>query len=416
MSDYSSEFQCDIAIVGAGLVGATLAALLLQQKQNRALTIALIDQRDTPQSPNLGAKPPEFDPRVVALSPHSIKILEEIGTWPQIENQRVCYYPRMVVWNHEGTGKIKFDAQDLNQPHLGAIVENSLLVNAIVTSFRNNEKLTYICHQPIASIETVFVARAKERCQKKRLTLSEGIKIEASLVIAADGAHSTIREKLKMPIRSRSYNHSAIVTTVECEYSHQHTAWQSFLPTGPLAFLPLGEASEKFCSIVWSAETKKAENLMAMEDEKFIQQLAEAFESRLGAIKRVDRRYHFPLVQRHAIDYFIPQVALVGDAAHTIHPLAGQGVNLGFLDAQVLSREIERALQRQLTLADISILRRYQRCRKRHNMEVMLLMETLKKLFGHRQLAARWIRNTGLNLVNGSPSIKQWLAKQAMRL
>ena len=415
-SSASLVHQCDIAIAGAGLVGLTLASLLLQQSRKTPLTIALIDQNDAPQGPDLQAQPPQFDSRVVALSPRSVEILTSIGIWSQLSNQRVCHYQHMTVWDHDGTGQIEFDARDFNQPRLGAIVENSLLTNAILASLKSHESLTFVRGQSIDNLGTTFSGLANHDLQSKCLILSDGTRVEADLIIAADGAHSTIRKQLNLPTRSWSYGHNAIVATVECENSHQHTAWQIFLPTGPLAFLPLGEVSERFCSIVWSVETEKAKALMALEEKAFRQQLTEAFERRLGAVTWIDRRYSFPLSQSHAIDYFVPQVALVGDAAHTIHPLAGQGVNLGFLDAYALAKEVSRAHRRHLTLTDISILRRYQRRRKKNNLEVMLLMETLKRLFGHNDLSVRWARNTGLNWINASRMAKRWLAKQAMGL
>ncbi|MFT7223225.1 MAG: 2-octaprenylphenol hydroxylase [Cellvibrionaceae bacterium] len=412
MSESPLELECDIAIAGAGVIGAAFAALLLKKCRNRTLSVVLIDQNDVPQTPDLQAQPPYFDPRVMALSQHSISILNEIGIWSGLEAQRVCHYQHMVVWDDEGTGHIEFSAQELNQSYLGVIVENSLLINELRACLHKSEAVTVIRHQSIVTVETI----ATDNIEKKRLVLSDGTKIKADLVIAADGAHSTIRRQLNMPIRSWEYGHNAIVTSVECEHSHQNTAWQSFLPTGPLAFLPLGDASEKYCSIVWSVETEVAEHLMALEDQEFKQQLGKAFGWRLGEIVQVDRRRSFPLVQRHAIDYVAPQVALVGDAAHTIHPLAGQGVNLGFFDIQALVMEIERALERRLALTDPSILRRYQRHRKKHNLEAMLIMEALKRLFGHRDPVIRWARNTGLNLVNRSKITKHWLAKQAMGL
>ena len=227
---------------------------------------------------------------------------------------------------------------------------------------------------------------------------------------------SKVRELLNFPVRSWNYGHKAIVATVKGDCIHDYTARQNFLTTGPLAFLPLGDPSEKYCSIVWSVDDERADQLMALPVEEFERVLSEAFEYRMGAVKVVDKRYCFPLVQRHAIEYIAPQVALVGDAAHTIHPLAGQGVNLGLLDASALAEEICRASQRNLSLDDDSILRRYQRKRKRNNLEIMLLMESFKRLFGSRQLPVRWLRNSGMRTLNKIGPVKNWLAKQAMGL
>ncbi len=406
----------DIAIIGAGLVGATMAAAIANEPENRHLKIAVIDQGDTPALPDLQAEPPAFDARVVALTHASIELMKSIDAWPTIIEQRACHYRYMKVWDDEGTAEVCFDANELQQSSLGAIVENRILLCAVLASLNRFDNVTLIRQRSISALESIDTENGEqEKAGKiKQLILSDGSHLQAHLLIAADGAHSHIRELAGIAIRSWSYEQKAIVTTVKSERSHQFTAWQNFLTTGPLAFLPLDHASEQYCSIVWSVDSDRADELMQLRDTEFKSALGAAFENRLGQVESIDKRFCFPLVQRHAVDYITPQLALVGDAAHTIHPLAGQGVNLGLLDAQALSMEITRASRRNLSLADESILRRYQRQRKRHNLEFMLLMESFKRLFGSRNLAVRWLRNTGMKTVDSIKPVKKWLAKQAM--
>ena len=407
-SSVNSAQTYDIAIVGAGLVGATLAALLAVA--HRQLSIAIIDQGVAPAVPNLEQEPPRFDNRVVALTQASIQLFQRIGVWDAVVARRACAYHHMTVWDDEGTGSIDFSASELGQPALGYIVENSLLLSALLDALDSAANVTCLRNCTVENIAS------NAQSMGRSIVLSNDRVLQTSLVVGADGAHSRVRELLAMPVRQWDYKQKAIVTTVKTQQSHGHTAWQNFLTTGPLAFLPLDHESEHYCSIVWSLDSEAADAKMALSDQDFSQALTTAIESRLGNIDWVDQRACFPLIQRHAENYYRPQVALIGDAAHTIHPLAGQGVNLGLLDAQALAQEITRACDRQLPLHDESLLRRYQRQRKRHNMTLMAVMEGFKHLFGDPALSVRWLRNTGLKIVDNAQPVKRWLAKQAMGL
>ncbi len=399
----------DIIIIGAGLVGASFAALLSQRidTEKNPLRIALIAGGQAPNLPEFSASDPKFDPRVVALTHSSQALLQEMGVWQQIQ-QRVCQYTDMHVWDNEGTASIHFAAKEIQQTHLGSIAENSVVLHAVLQDLDTIPFVDIFRGTRVTTIE-------KSRDGSTRLGCDNDVCLRTSLVVAADGGQSRLRALADMPTREWDYQHKAIVATVESESSHQWTAWQNFLSSGPLAFLPLQHSSERYCSIVWSLETEKADRMMALDDQDFCHQLGGAFEHRLGKVVSVSQRFCFPLRQRHALDYHKDNIVLIGDAAHTIHPLAGQGVNLGLLDASALSNEIARALQRGLLLGDESVMRRYQRKRKMHNVEVMLLMEALKRLFGGRQLWLRWLRNTGLNMVNHVQPLKNWFAKQAIR-
>jgi len=394
----------DLIIVGAGLVGASLACAIAQQEKAQALRIALIEASGEPRY----FSGEEFDPRVVALTQASQNLLTHIGVWEKIIAQRACAYEKMAVWDGEGTASIHFDCADVRQPYLGHIVENSVIVHVL------REKLAQ--HMHITLIQSVKVVNLK-RGEKIQLTLDNGAILAADLIIAADGAQSKVRDIADFETREWEYGHKAIVTTVQTQFPHQTTAWQRFMHTGPLAFLPLPSVNGKhFCSIVWSAEHDLADELMQLTSADFCNRLGAAFENKLGNIEHTAERFAIPLRQRHAKTYIQPHIVLVGDAAHNIHPLAGQGVNLGLLDVAALSQEIERALTRAIPLSDISILRRYQRQRLSGNLLMMSAMEAFKRLFGSQSLMLTWLRNAGVRQLNSLTELKKIIIKSAMGL
>ena len=235
-------------------------------------------------------------------------------------------------------------------------------------------------------------------------------------MVGADGAQSRLRQWSGLATREWDYDQQAIVCTVRTRQPHQYTAWQRFSPTGPLAFLPLLTESgdEHYCSIVWSQDTAEARRLMALETEQFRLELERAIEQQLGVIESVSRRFAFPLRQRHAKEYVADGLALVGDAAHTIHPLAGQGANLGYGDVSALMGELGRAKELALSPADQTVLARYQRRRKGENLAMMAAMEGFKQLFARDELAIRWLRNTGMRWLDNLAPLKNRIAAEAM--
>lgn len=394
----------DVIIVGAGLVGASLACALAQQPEAQALRIALVEAK-IEQHEFSGEN---FDPRVVALTQASQNLLNTLGVWNEVIQTRACAYREMHVWDGEGTAAIHFNCAEVRANQLGYIVENSVVLNVL------RKKIAQ--HANITLIQPARVTTLNNGCGVDIL-LDDGNKLTAKLLIAADGAHSKVRELAAFETREWDYGHRAIITTVQTALPHQATAWQRFIRTGPLAFLPLPSVNEKhFCSIVWSAESDLAEQLMQLNDSDFCARLGIAFEHRLGNILQVDKRYIIPLRQRHAKNYIQPHVVLVGDAAHNIHPLAGQGVNLGLLDVAALSNEINRALVRKIPLNDFSILRRYQRQRLADNLIMMSAMEAFKRLFGSDSLMITWLRNTGMRQLNSLTELKKIIIKNAMGL
>lgn len=394
----------DIAIIGAGLVGASLACTIARHSDAHSLRIALVEASVDQQAFN----GEEFDPRVVALTQASQNLLNAVGVWDEIANTRVCAYRDMHVWDGEGTAEIHFDCAEVRTNYLGHIVENSVVLNVLRKKVAQYKNITLIQPARVTSL-------VNSSCVQ--VALDNGELINTKLLIAADGAQSKVREIAQFETREWEYGHKAIVTTVQTELPHQATAWQRFMRTGPLAFLPLSSVNGKhFCSIVWSAETELAEDLMQLNDIEFCTRLGVAFEHRLGKILHADKRFAFGLRQRHAKTYIQPHIALVGDAAHNIHPLAGQGVNLGLLDVAALSQEIHRALERKIPLNDFSILRRYQRQRLAGNLVMMSAMEAFKRLFGSQSLMITWLRNTGMRQLNSLAELKKIIIKAAMGL
>jgi 2-octaprenylphenol hydroxylase len=399
----SPVMDFDVIIVGAGIAGSALACALANK--NNTLNIALIEAQPLNMPEEIsGESVRDYDARVSALTVASQQLLEEFGLWEGIKEKRISPYAHMHVWDAEGTGFISFDAAEINQPALGHIVENRLVTAALHQRIENCDNIHCLCPAKVTDLQQQQLILDDQRC------------LRAPLIVAADGAQSKIRQLAGFATREWDYEHHAIVATVETELTHQHTAWQRFLPQGPLAFLPLHSAANNTSSIVWSATPEYAESLMAMSEGEFKLELSSAFEHRLGEILNVGQRFAFPLRQRHAQDYVKPGLALIADAAHTVHPLAGQGINLGLLDVAVLAKELLRAQQRGLPLGDLGVLKRYQRRRKGSNLAMMAAMEGFKRLFAEPALPVRWARNSGMRWLDGMPPLKHKIIRQAMGL
>jgi len=400
--------QFDVVIVGAGIAGSALACALADTK----LRVALIEVQSLATAmPEPIAGVNGFDARVSALTVASEQLLTRLGAWQAITAQRVCGYREMQVWDADGTGSIHFDSADIHQPVLGHIVENRLITAALAQQLPLIGNVSVLAPQQLQSM-TPRIGGGHH------LQLESGLAIEADLVVGADGAMSIVRKLAGLKTREWDYGHHAIVATVQTSQPHQLTAWQRFMPSGPLALLPLepGDGSQQFCSIVWSAQSERAQQLMQLDDDAFRATLAQAFEYRLGDIAAISKRFMFPLKQRHAVDYIAPGIALIGDAAHTIHPLAGQGINLGLLDVSALAESLQYASSRGLVCGDVAVLGRYQRARKGHNLLMMGVMEAFKRLFEQPALPLRWLRNEGLRQVDAKPWLKREIMRQAMGL
>lgn len=394
--------HADLVIVGAGMVGSALALALADS----GLSVVLLDRG--PLTPGAVESDLPFEPRVSALSLASQRILQRLGAWEGILARRVSPYQAMHVWDGSGTGAVHFDAASVHAEVLGHIVENRVVQDALLERLAEANVLLL----PEARLELL-----RRSGDQWLVQLAGDRQIRAPLVVAADGATSAVRRLAGLETREWDYLHHAIVTSVRCAESHQRTAWQRFTDDGPLAFLPLDRGGDtRWCSIVWSCTPKQGERLMALDDAAFCQALGEAFEQRLGKVECSDTRLCIPLRQRHAKRYVEPGLALIGDAAHVIHPLAGQGVNLGFLDAAVLAEELRHAKARGESIAEQRVLERYERRRMPHNLAMMAAMEGFQRLFQDDRLPLRWLRNVALKQVDRHFEAKALFVRRALGL
>jgi 2-octaprenylphenol hydroxylase len=396
------ELRADLLIVGAGMVGSALALAL----QGSGLQVFLLD--GSPLSVKPFDSQAAFEPRVSALSAASQRILDRLGVWDGIVARRTSPYTDMHVWDGSGTGQIHFSAASLHAEVLGHIVENRVVQDALLDRLHDCD---------LGLLANARLEQMRRSGDDWLLTLADGRTLRAPLVIAADGANSAVRRLTGVATREWDYLHHAIVTSVRCAGPHRQTAWQRFTDNGPLAFLPLArDGQQDWCSIVWSTTPGEAQRLMTLDDSAFCAELERAFEGRLGAVLGTDPRVCVPLRQRHAKRYVAEGLALIGDAAHTIHPLAGQGVNLGFLDAAVLAEVLLQSAERGERLADLKVLSRYERRRMPHNLALMAAMEGFERLFQADPLPVRWLRNTGLKLVDRMPEAKALFVREALGL
>jgi len=402
--DYCDEerMDADLIIVGAGMVGSTLALAL----QGQGLDVLLLDGGSLEVAPWAPEAP--FEPRVSALSCASQRILERLGAWDGIAARRIAPYGEMRVWDGSGTGQIHFSAASVHAEVLGHIVENRVVQDALLERLRASD---------VGLLPGARLDHLRRSGDGWLLTLGDGRELRTPLLIAADGANSAVRRLAGCATREWDYLHHAIVTSVRCAEEHRRTAWQRFTDDGPLAFLPLERDGDRhWCSIVWSTTPEQAKRLMALDHEAFAKALGDAFERRLGEVLEVDPRLCIPLRQRHARHYAEPGLALIGDAAHSIHPLAGQGVNLGFLDAAVLAETLLHARTRGERLADQRVLSRFERRRMPYNLAMMGAMEGFERLFQADPLPLRWLRNAGMKLVERLPEAKALFVRQALGL
>ncbi len=395
-SAHSQEY--DVIVLGAGIVGLALAALLSETD----MKVAVIDKH----KPQANWQPEHYDLRVSAITKETEALLKRLQLWKKLSELRVSPYDKMQVWDGQSFGKVDFDAAEVGQANLGNIIENSAIQNILMDRLSSKHQIEFILERQAAEIQMSE--------SQVKLLLSDGSKCRAKLLIGADGGQSWLRQYLDIPTTSWDYEQKALVATVKTELEHNKTARQIFLPTGTLAFLPLPES--QLSSIVWAGLPEETEALCEMNENEFKIRLRGAFQNTLGDILEVSKRVNFPLSMRHAKEYIKPRVALIGDAIHTIHPLAGQGLNLGLQDARALADIIIDAYAKQKDIGVTSLLRRYQRQRKAPNWQMILLMEAFKRGFTSQHKPLELIRNLGMSLSNRTPIIKKKLIQEAMGL
>ncbi|MCW9023278.1 MAG: UbiH/UbiF/VisC/COQ6 family ubiquinone biosynthesis hydroxylase, partial [Gammaproteobacteria bacterium] len=344
-----------------------------------------------------------YDIRVSALTRATQNWLTQLGAWSYIEAMRLTPYRDMHVWDASGNGVIHFDSADIGEPDLGHIIENRVIVKGLHQRLEHIDNVDVLC--PALSNALEFTEN------NVTLTLETKEQIKAKLIVAADGARSWVRQQADISVHGWDYDQDALVTWVQTEQHHQDTAWQRFQPDGPLAFLPLPNG---ISSIVWSTSPEHAKQLVDMDEKLFAEELASSFEYKLGAVTQVGPRAVFPLRFFETTAYVKPRLALVGDAAHLMHPLAGQGVNLGMADAAALSEVILEALANKSDIGDYRVLRRYERWRRADNRSMLLAMDSFKLLFSSDSGLVRRLRNTGLNMTDKLSPIKHLFMQVAL--
>ncbi|NMP31107.1 monooxygenase [Thalassotalea sp. M1531] len=386
----------DLLIVGGGMVGLTLALAVRKLTQ---LTVAIVE----PNEPEDLTLEPEL--RVSAINAASQQIFSELDVWQSIVDARVQPYRHMHVWDKDSVGALDFDISDLSAARgreaLGYIIENKVIRNALWQQAELDSGISLHTGEPLQSIaigdHEVFASFTQQS------------PIMAKMVIGGDGANSWLRKQLEMPMAFRDYDNHAIVATVDVAQGHQNTAWQVFLPEGPLAFLPLFNDNQ--CSIVWSTSPDKAKHINQLSFEEVAKELTAASDGKLGTISVASKLMTFPLTMRLAHQFTKGRAVLIGDAAHTIHPLAGQGVNLGLLDAVALAE----------SLIDVDVngdvtrpLAHYSRWRRAGAADMVAAMELIKQAFAPQNPLMKLARGIGMAAISNIAPVKELLINQAL--
>ena len=383
-------------IIGGGMVGLSLAAAL----STMHITATVVES----QEPCLAWESTDYDARVSALNLASYRFLSYINVWSDLREACVAPLERMLVWDSLGGGEITFDAAEVNEEVLGYIVENREIVRALWQRLKNDTNVNLLFPY---TAEKVIVDD-----QGVHLSLNHGKTIRGDVVIGADGAHSWLRDQMPADMQEKPYQHHAVVAVIKTEKPHEGAALQPFLKTGPLGVLPLADPYR--VGIVWSTNPAHSEKLLAMNVDDFNQELTNALDVRLGRMQCLSERKAIPLTMRHARHYISERMALVGDAAHTVHPLAGQGVNLGFMDAACLAQTLGDARVKAQDIGSQRVLRRYERWRKGDNTLMLLAMRGFKECFGDHSPLLVTARSFGLNLTNRLFFLKKYFMQIAM--
>lgn len=390
----------DVAIVGGGVVGAACALSLAKL----GLEVALVEGRE-PAHWSVGTP----DLRVYAFAPDNAALLDSLGVWDSVRDARVQAYRRMRVWDASGGGELSFDADLLGRDQLGWIVENNLLTDRLWAAL---PAAGVRLHCP-ARVESMEQGDASTDASGVRLRLDDGTRLEARLAIAADGADSTLRQLAGLQVSAHDYRQRGVVAFVETEKPHEQTAWQRFLPSGPLAFLPFVDGRS---SIVWTLPNEEADRVLALQDDAFGRELTSAFEARLGEARAVSRRVAFPLRRQLADAYVSGKVLLMGDAAHVVHPLAGQGVNLGLRDVARLRDAIADAQSRRADWSSPHRLARWARECRSENAAAAYAFDGINQVFSNDEMHATLLRGFVLGMAGKIPPLAALFWRKASGL
>lgn len=390
--------QVDIIINGAGMVGLSLA-LALGQAGFQVLVVEAQNITD-----NVLSQDESCDLRVVAIAKSTVRFFEQLGVWGQIKSFRLGQMENMRVWDQEFSGRVDFFSAQVLEENLGYIVEQKNILHALRCTLK---KLSNVKVRTNSALQQVQKDPSFVYCN-----ISEKERLTAKLLVGCDGGNSWVRNISDIQAHVLSYQQQAIVATIQSKEPHKHTAYQRFNRTGALALLPLYQ--DNLLSIVWSAHEDLIPGLLALSDRAFEVKLTKEIDEVLGPLALKSQRVAFPLKQSHAKSYVADRVVLLGDAAHTFHPLAGQGVNFGLKDAQVLATVLAEAKHKKRDIGLPYLLKRYERKRRWHNQMMIYLMRAFKEGFGTSHTATTFLRNEGLDLVNRTSLFKQFFIKNAL--
>jgi 2-octaprenylphenol hydroxylase len=397
MTQVTNKLDADVVIVGGGIIGETFACLLGQAGIKVILLDAGVRQVNSLK---------KVDARVFAITRASEQILKKAGAWRRINENDISCFRKMHVWDENGLGEINFDSASICQSTMGYIISHQVIVDALQEKLLDMENVRCIW-----SVSPAFI---KNEGDAMLLETEDGLQFRSKLVVAADGSHSKLRSLANIHYHRHDYKQSALACVVTTEYSHAEIARQRFLKRGPLAFLPMVDPHQ--CGIVWSSSPDHVQRLKESDKSTFHFELAEAFANELGEIKESTERLMFPLSRAQAEQYVKPRIALIGDSAHTVHPLAGLGANLGLLDAAALAEILIDTVSRGRDPGRLQVLRRYERWRKGENHNMMYIMDGFKHLFENQTQSVQWLRNFGLDMVDSLPLAKHAIMKRAMGL
>ena len=383
-------------IVGGGVTGASLALLLGQA----GMKICLLDKG----SPSRVHQTDLFKGKTASLNLASIELFKKMGIWERVD-QYSKEFTNIEVWDAEGSSAITFNAQDISESKLGKVAHNNNILSSIFDLFHKLSNIDILENESVLSINN--------GTESIEIKTDSGLDLTANLVVGSDGSMSSIRSLSSIPIRTWSYEQTAIVSLLESEIPINKTAYQIFTSTGPIALLPVTVGGEDLASLIWSADKVYAEKLLTLEDSEFLEELKLKTEGKLGHFKIREAISSFPLHQLHAKEYFSERTVLVGDSAHTIHPLAGQGLNLGLSDVIDLSERILSLRREGRDIADEQMLKAYSDSREKINLRMAALMEAFKRGFGSKNPWIKLGRNLAFSVANETKFLKKKFIKEA---
>jgi 2-octaprenylphenol hydroxylase len=384
----------EVVVIGAGVVGSSLALSLAKE----GVDVCLID-KGTPE-----IKEDISRGRTAALNLASQNILEKLGVKRGIQNY-LTPFKNIYVWDSEGTSSLEFSSDEIGQPKLGDVVTNNAILSSIFLLLPNLKNLRFLSGDRLKTLDP--------QEESIKVCTEGGENISCKLVVGADGGLSSVRELSSINIRTWSYDQKALIANLKAEKSHSDTAYQVFTKNGPIALLPMQKDDEESLSLVWSADIDYAERLLDLDIPSFLNELERKTESVLGKLSLDGEMSSYPLHQLHAKDYYAQRVVLIGDAAHSMHPLAGQGLNLGLGDVEELASRILRSRRHGEDVGNDKMLSDYSKARKSINLRMMGFMEVFKQGFGSTNPWVRLGRNMAFGATQKAPELRKRFIKEA---